>query len=132
MHAGCSRQNSAAILVADDAPAICDLLRQILEREGYRVLSATNTRSAFELAQAFHYAIHLLIAELDIPSSSGVKLARQLIVDRPEMRVLLMSGRPVPAALEFPIIPKPFDIRAMLEKIKDTLHPGTESPEADK
>src|SRR5215471_11701552 len=98
------QDGSPVILVADDEPAICNLLRQILEREGYRVLMATTTRSATLLARACAQPIDLLIADIHIPTASGLELARQLRAEHPNVRVLLLSGNAIEDSLEFPVV----------------------------
>ena len=121
MSAGSPRKDSAVVLVADDEPTICNLLRQILEREGYCVLIAMSTTKALAVARAFSKPIDLLIADIEIPKASGVGIACELLAERPEMHVLLMSRGAPGDLLKFPCISKPFDIHAFRAKVKEVL-----------
>ena len=64
------------------------LVRDILERHGYRVLVA----AALTVSHAFQGDIHLLLANILMPRMSGMKVATCLTAARPLIKVLYMSG----------------------------------------
>ena len=118
-----STKDSVVILVVDDEPTICNLIQQVLEKEAYRVITANDGFHALALAGAFQDRIHLLITETDLARMSGIELARQLLTARPDIRVVLMSGRPAGNDPKLPFLGKPFDIDTLRAKVRETLGP---------
>jgi len=80
------------VLVAQDEPDVRKLVRIILERNGYRVLEATNAREAIRHCVEHHEPIDLLLADGILPSMTLRQLAECVQGLRPEIRVLCMSG----------------------------------------
>ncbi len=64
----------------------------MLKRHGYSVLSSGSTAEAMTVAQQHAGSIDLLITDLVLPGMSGRKMADHLTSQRPEMRVLYVSG----------------------------------------
>jgi CheY-like chemotaxis protein len=85
-------RGTETILLAEDEPVVRDLARTVLEQYGYCVLDATNGRAALESADRYSGTIDLLLTDLVMPDMNGYQLAEQLVVSRPEMQVLYMSG----------------------------------------
>jgi len=83
---------SETVLVVEDVAAVRAVTRQMLERQGYRVLEASNGATALSLAQQHQSGIHLLVTDVVMPEVSGRELADQLVQLRPDMKVLFMSG----------------------------------------
>src|SRR5215467_8427081 len=63
------------ILVIDDAPDILDLLQNVLEREGYEVITATDGRSALE--QIMRMERDLILLDLSMPVMNGYEFIEQ-------------------------------------------------------
>jgi CheY-like chemotaxis protein len=80
------------ILLVEDEPAVREVARRILERHGYRMLVAESPNAAVALAAQRRDVIHLLVTDVVMPGLSGAKLAEQLLVGRPTMKVLYVSG----------------------------------------
>ena len=68
------------------------LAQAILERYGYTVLAARNVQDALGFAHEGSHAIHLLLTDTIMPGMNGPELAQQVLVIRPAMKVLYMSG----------------------------------------
>src|SRR6202035_3270878 len=83
------------ILLAEDEPAIRDLVEFVLERNGYSVLPASNGEEAVELSRRHTGIIDLLLSDVRMPGMDGMQAARVIQGERPGMRVLLMSGESV-------------------------------------
>ncbi|MBK9714900.1 MAG: response regulator [Kouleothrix sp.] len=64
------------VLVVDDEQAIAEMLRALLEGEGYRVIAAANGRSA--LAQLASTPVDLVISDLMMPILDGQDLTRAM------------------------------------------------------
>jgi CheY-like chemotaxis protein len=72
----CPRSESSPVMVVDDDPAARDLLRRILENEGFRVVEAGNGREALELLGRTHPS--LLLLDLLMPVMDGFEEAAAL------------------------------------------------------
>lgn len=80
------------ILLVEDEEAVRKLVRQTLERRGYRVLVAASGQDAIRLTEREPGRIHLLISDVVMPQMGGRQLADQLKVLRPKIKVLYVSG----------------------------------------
>lgn len=77
------------VLIVDDDPAIREVLRLYLEREGFGVTEAEDGRAALERAAT----ADLVILDLMLPKKSGWEVAEHLVRDRPELPLLILSVR---------------------------------------
>src|SRR5216684_4274824 len=66
-------QHYETILVVDDEPAICKLVKTLLELEGYAVLIAGDAETASEIYEEHSDEIALLLTDLRMPEMSGVE-----------------------------------------------------------
>ena len=69
---------------------MCDLLREVLERAGHRVLVAESPAAALELASS--QPVDLLISDVIMPGMTGFDLAAKLRTSGGKPRVIFMSG----------------------------------------
>jgi signal transduction histidine kinase/ActR/RegA family two-component response regulator len=86
------RPPSETLLVVEDHDAVRGMLCRILRSEGYSVLEAHGPGAARRISAEYGQPIDLLISDVVMPEQSGIDLAKELTVERPTMRVLLMSG----------------------------------------
>jgi signal transduction histidine kinase/CheY-like chemotaxis protein len=92
------RTNAAAprgretVLVAEDDVQLRSLVGRCLEGRGYLVLEASDGAQALEVAEAYDGPMDLLVTDVVMPKLSGIELAERLVVARPGLRVLFMSG----------------------------------------
>lgn len=80
------------ILLAEDDPVVRNLIRTMLAKEGYAVLTANDGAEALEICTAFSDPIHLLLTDVSMPRMDGWTLAKELRQQRPEVKVIVMSG----------------------------------------
>jgi two-component system, cell cycle sensor histidine kinase and response regulator CckA len=80
------------VLIAEDEGQMRTLLRRCLADRGYTVLEASHGRDALDVAAAHDGTIHLLVTDVVMPHMSGKELAQRLLVARPGLRVLFISG----------------------------------------
>lgn len=80
------------ILLAEDDRPVRRLTERILRRLGYRVLSASNGAEALDVAQGFEEPIDLLLTDVLMPKMNGRELADRFRLQRPNARILYMSG----------------------------------------
>lgn len=78
------------ILVADDQKSILMLLQDVLEEQGYEVLTASDGIAALELYREHRPAFTL--TDISMPGLSGLELLRQIKALSPEAAVMLMTG----------------------------------------
>ncbi len=116
------------ILVVDDSLTVINMVRHLLEQEGYIVLAAADGLAAMNTA--FREAPDLVIADVEMPEMSGLQLCR------------LLKGDPRTAAVPFLILsvhqaqhqqfwgretgaddylPKPFTPEALLDRVRALL-----------
>jgi CheY-like chemotaxis protein len=82
------------ILLVDDEEPVQYVVREMLERRGYRVLVAGDGPAALRTSSEFHGDIQLLLTDVLMPRMSGLEVAKCLAVERPLIKVLYMSGYP--------------------------------------
>jgi signal transduction histidine kinase len=79
------------ILVAEDEPAVRELVVHVLAAAGYTVIAAIDGRDALLVADR-HPRIDALVSDVMMPHLNGPQLAAQLRVRVPDLPVLFMSG----------------------------------------
>lgn len=80
------------VLVADDEHRVRELVRTILETDGYEVVQAPDGRSALQLA--FDLEPELAIIDLTMSGMSGVELCHQLDTEKTHVVVLTAHDDP--------------------------------------
>jgi len=115
------RRGTETVLVAEDAPSVRLVTRQVLERYGYTVLEAPTGDIALRLAAKHHGPIHLLLTDVVMPGLSGRQLAGQLSLLRSEMKVLYVSGYADTVEPGAAYLQKPFAPEALARRVRDVL-----------
>jgi CheY-like chemotaxis protein len=122
----------ATILVVDDEAEVRALAREALVASGHEVLEAGDGEEALRVAGAHPAPIHLLLTDVVMPRLNGVDLGNRLTHERPDTKVLYMTGFAVIGAqleqatgpaLEpgTPILPKPFSPEGLARKVQEVL-----------
>jgi two-component system, cell cycle sensor histidine kinase and response regulator CckA len=78
------------ILVVDDDRSVREWVTSILARGGHEVMEAADAREALRLLH--DHTPDLLLTDIVMPGTSGLALAARAHHDRPELRVMFMSG----------------------------------------
>jgi PAS domain S-box-containing protein len=87
--AGCTGGDETILLV-EDARVVRELTTQALEGQGYNVIAAAHPLDALALAQTADF--DLLVTDVVMPHMRGGELAKQLSRQRPDLKVLFISG----------------------------------------
>jgi len=117
------------ILVVDDDDSTVELLAQLLELEGYTVLTASNGKEALESAS--RTVPGLIVTDQMMPVMTGAELFRAL-KSSPRLRqvpVILITSAPPAAARDLhwaELIRKPLDLEALLRSVHRVLREGCE------
>jgi len=128
------RRASEVVLLVEDEEAVRDLVRTILAGQGYEVIVALDPQHAEEIAKKFPGEIHLLLTDMVMPGISGRELAQHIMLSRPGIRILYMSGYTenvmtsggmLERGLAF--LQKPFSPAVLIQKIREIL---TQTPTA--
>src|SRR6266850_2033278 len=85
-------RGTETVLLVEDAAAVRAVARQVLQRQGYRVLEAADGEDALYLAARHQGTIDLVLTDVVMPRAGGRELAERLLAVRPDTRVLYMSG----------------------------------------
>src|SRR3984885_7897813 len=80
------------VLIVEDEPAMREVTRRILSRNGYRVLVAASGREAMELAANQPGDIDILLTDVVMPQMLGREAAEKIGALQPGVKVLFMSG----------------------------------------
>lgn len=80
------------ILIMEDSEEMRRMLATVLSSLGYTVLAAEDGLRGVELAREFDREIHLVLADIAMPRMSGPDAVEQIRRERPNVRVLLLTG----------------------------------------
>ena len=80
------------ILLAEDEEAVRTMVRKTLAAAGYTVLEARHGADALLVSREYRGPIDLLLTDVVMPETNGLKLAREISLERPETGVVYMSG----------------------------------------
>lgn len=118
------------ILIVDDDAAVREMMRTVLEEHGYRVSTASGGTAAYGVFRAHGPELRLLVTDISMPDGSGPELASALLLQRPELSVLFVSGSmlgPDARLRGMPLLPKPFTADELLARVMALLNPERES-----
>ncbi len=122
------------VLVVDDDYKIRDLLARYLFEQGFRVTTAGDTESARSALRGLSFDIILL--DVMMPGENGLQLARELKASS-EVPICMLTARAEPEqrieGLEIGVddyVPKPFEPRELLLRLKNILRRGQPPPPA--
>jgi CheY-like chemotaxis protein len=100
----------------------------MLEDFGYTVMRASDPVQAIDLCREYTGPIDLLLTDVVMPQMDGRSLYRQLSPERPEMKVLYVSGYTEDAIVHHGVLDhdvnflqKPFTVVGLTSKVRDVL-----------
>ena len=116
------------VLVVEDDAVIRGLVRRVLCESGYNVIDSGDPEDALKIAASLNERIDMLIADIVMPKMNGHLMAKAMAPDRPDMRVLYISGYSDEVIAhhgvldsEVDLLSKPFTPDAFLLKVREVL-----------
>ena len=116
------------ILVIEDEETVMNVIRDILDKLGYRMLEAKTGKEAIEIAETFDGQIDLALLDIKLPDIWGDVVYPLIMKARPKLKVIVCSGYSIdgPAqeildagAQDF--IQKPFSVKELSQKLGEIL-----------
>lgn len=114
------------ILVVDDDSSVRDLLKHLLERQGYAVTTASNGRDAVTRLETKPY--HLVITDLKMPGLDGMEVMSRCKAVHPITEVIILTGHgSIETAIEamrkevYDYVTKPFEISRVRTSVRNAL-----------
>ena len=117
----------ARILVVEDNDTVRMILQESLEQLGHSVVAEATPRSALDVHLDHIAEFDLLLTDVMMPEFNGYELAERLRAVYPSLRILFVSGyiadieRPEDLVDRADLLPKPFELSALDEKINQLL-----------
>jgi signal transduction histidine kinase/CheY-like chemotaxis protein len=122
------RSGGETILVVEDETGVRELASDFLASGGYTVLQAKEGAEAIGIFVSQQGEIQLLLTDMVMPRMSGLELAKNLRIARPDLRVIYMTGyaefsgeNGESALADGSILQKPFSRSALLELVQEVL-----------
>jgi len=116
------------VLLVEDSQPLRELARELLEDSGYKVLEATGGADAIQVAGQYQWPIHLLMTDVVMAGMDGRTLAERMILSRPGIKVLYMSGYTDDTIVHHGVLDpgvallqKPFTRAALANKVREVL-----------
>ncbi|MBA7626877.1 Sensor kinase CckA [subsurface metagenome] len=121
-------EGNETILFVEDEGLVRSFGVRVLERLGYNVIAASDGEEAINLASEHNGEIHLLLTDLVMPKIDGKELAKQLKAERPNVKVLYVSGYSSEITLQHGILSnetnflqKPFSAADLAQKLREVI-----------
>lgn len=121
-------QNSAKVLIIDDSTTLCLIMASVLEKAGYRVLTASNGNDG--LAKALKGRPHCVIIDVVLPGISGFGLCRQLRALDPQrnLSIIMISTKNTSLDHSWGLrqgadryLSKPFSDKTLVQTVEEVL-----------
>lgn len=114
------------ILLVEDEDAVRTFAARALRNKGYLVLEASSGEGALSLAAEQTQPIDVLVSDVVMPAMDGPTLARRILAERPDIKIILISGyaedafrRGKDLEFKFTFLPKPFSLSQLAARVKD-------------
>jgi CheY-like chemotaxis protein len=80
------------VLVVDDEKSIVDMIMDMLDTLGYEAVPRYSSPDALEAFRARPESFDLVITDMTMPHLTGIDLARQILMIRPHIPIILCTG----------------------------------------
>jgi len=125
------------VLIADDEEMICKVGKQMLERLGFSVLTASDGHEALKMFRQHACDIACVLLDMTMPHMNGEETFREMRRIHPDVTVILCSGYNEQEVTQrfagkglAGFIQKPYTMATLKEKLMEILHDTTSDREA--
>jgi two-component system cell cycle sensor histidine kinase/response regulator CckA len=122
-------RGTETLLVVEDEPSVRQLTREVLEAQGYAVLSAANGQEALHAVREHKGSpIRLVVTDVIMPLMGGKVMAEWLKATYPDLKILFTSGYTddaiaqhgvLEAGVEF--LSKPYTPATLVRRVREML-----------
>lgn len=117
---------ASKIMVIDDEPGVCEILRKILVKEGYNVKIALGGQEALGMLR--EESVHLALLDIKMPGMDGIEVLRNIRSINPGIVVIILTAygtlETAREALKlgaYDYITKPFDNEFVKSMVSEAL-----------
>ncbi|NOY08598.1 MAG: PAS domain S-box protein [Spirochaetes bacterium] len=121
-------KGAKTVLLAEDEEAVRNLTEQVLKNAGYVVIVAEDGERALNICNSYSGTIHLLLTDVIMPKINGGKLACEISKNKPDIKILFMSGYTADTidkhntpGKEILLLQKPFEPEELLKAVEKAL-----------
>jgi two-component system cell cycle sensor histidine kinase/response regulator CckA len=119
---------SETVLLVEDEESVRQLVRDTLASKGYHVLEAEDGQAGLTAAAVYEGKIDLVVTDVVMPGIGGRELVQQLLISRPGIKVLYLSGYTEDAIVNDgrtesgkTFLQKPFTLQNLSRKVREVL-----------
>jgi two-component system cell cycle sensor histidine kinase/response regulator CckA len=119
------------ILLVEDEEGLRALNARGLKSRGYTVIEAGNGVEALEELDKQDAGVDLVVSDVVMPEMDGPTLLKELRKRNPDIKIIFVSGyaeeafeKSLPDPNQFEFLPKPFTLKQLVAKVKDTMAAG--------
>jgi two-component system cell cycle sensor histidine kinase/response regulator CckA len=123
-----SLRGDETVLVVEDEDGVRELLWKVLTEHGHTVLEARHGRDALAVASGYDHPIQLVVTDVVMPGMGAGQLVDELLVARPDLKVLYISGYTDDEVMRRGItrsgaafIRKPFTSVELMQRVREIL-----------
>ncbi len=116
------------VLLVEDEESVRELVRVTLLSRGYNVLEAENGERGLQIAESYKEHIDILITDVVMPGFGGRELAKRLLLLRPGISVLYLSGYTEDTVVTQGVLgpgtgflQKPFTLQNLAKKVREVI-----------
>ncbi len=121
-------RGSGLMLVVDDEPTVRSLARRVLEKFGFRVMTAEDGLRALEIFRPHCAEFVAVLLDVTMPNLDGADTFREMRQLRPDIKVILSSGYDQPEAMRkidtvelAGFLHKPYLPMELIERVREAL-----------
>lgn len=121
-----STKLTTVLLVEDDAQVRLSLTMGLLAQQRFKIVEAGSGDEALAICQSYKGAIDVIVVDVVMPKMWGNELAVRLVLARPQIPILYISGRSEDELIASGILtgreyflPKPFDAKILAQKMDE-------------
>ncbi|MCP4362169.1 MAG: response regulator [Chloroflexi bacterium] len=123
-----TEEKTHLILIIDDEKIVLEAVKDILEFEGLRILTAADGQSGIDQFRAHQTKIDLILLDFSMPGMSGADTFKVLKEIDPQVKIILSSGYDKAEMTRYFVgqslagyLQKPYDLQSLVHKIREYL-----------